>query len=436
MLFKILNISFQMLSQRVYTRNYERDNMEDIDYFNEVANSKEWSDTSKMNYKVAMEQYTDFCGLSFLELLDEAYKDEEDKTPHYRLRLRNRLNSWFSHLKDMGMSKNSIHLKKASIVALYKYAGIHIPELEKISGKSFNNNPSQQLQYEDIITREEIRQSLELADPTLQALILTSVTSGSAKKEVTNMTIKHFIEGTKDYHHLELPSDYTEREQHYFLKKVLKHLDPVQDEIVISFKLVRQKVQKNYYTFCTPECSKAIINMLKERISKRDLTNSKQSNRCHYITFDAKLFKINERYLADRLARINDILELGKAGRYRKLNVHMLRRYFATTLSNPIDGDLDTIMPSEYIDAFEGRSKNSMLSIYAKKNPTELKKVYMAYMYRLVIDVEKYNYKQIEKENKKLRLQAEKVDLLEDKLHEIEENYDLIITKNRKKWLV
>ena len=77
--------------------------------------------------------------------------------------------------------------------------------------------------------------------------------------------------------------------------------------------------------------------MLKERISKRDLTNSKQSNRCHYITFDVKLFKINERYLTDRLARINDIRGLGKAERYRKLNIHMQPRYFATTLSNPID---------------------------------------------------------------------------------------------------
>lgn len=410
--------------------------MNDEEYFNEVANSKEWSYRSRSGYKIAMEQYTEYCGLSFIELLDEAYTDEENKTPHYRLRLRNRLNGFVHHLKDMGMSKNSIHTKKNGVVVLYKYAGIHIPELEKISGKSFNNNPSQQLQYEDIITRDEIRQSLELADPTLQALILTSVTSGSAKKEVTNMTIRHFLEGTRDYHHLDLPNDYSDREQHYFLKKVLKHLDPIKDEIVVTFKLVRQKVQKNYYTFCTPECSNAIINMLKERISKRELTNSRNNNRCKYISFDDKLFKINERYLLERLSRINDILGLEKAGRYRKLNIHMLRRYFATTLSNPIDGDLDTIMPSEYIDAFEGRSKNSMISIYAKKNPSELKKVYMTYMYRLVIDVEKYNYKQIEKENKKLRLQAEKVDLLEDKLNEIEENYDLIISKNREKWLV
>lgn len=58
----------------------------------------------------------------------------------------------------------------------------------------------------------------------------------------------------------------------------------------------------------------------------------------------------------------------------------MLRRYFATTLSNPINGDLDTVMPSEHIDAFEGRSKNSMISIYAKKNPSVKKSVYEVYV--------------------------------------------------------
>ncbi len=93
-------------------------------------------------------------------------------------------------------------------------------------------------------------------------------------------------------------------------------------------------------------------------------------------------------------------------------------------------------MPSEYIDAFKGRSKNSMISIYAKKNPSELKKVYMNYyMYRLVIDLESYKFKDIEDENKELQLKVDKVDLLEDKLKKIEENYDLIFENNKKKWL-
>ena len=408
--------------------------MNDEEYFNQVSESKEWSDKTSKTYRFAYNQYREFCGKSFMELLDEAYQDEEDKTPHYRLQLRTRLNSWINHLKEKGLSKNTISTKKSGIILLYKYAGIHIPELDKISGKAFNNNPSQQLQYEDIITREEIKKSLEIADPTLKAVIITSAVTGSAKNEILSMKIRTFIEGTKEYHQLNVPDNLNSEDQHNFIKEVLKKLSNI-DDVVVTFKLVREKVQKNYYTFCTPECTKHILNMLKERIETREYYNENNRNSHKWIGLDDKLFKINEYYLKDRLKIINETLGLGKAGRYRKLNLHMLRRYFATTLSNPVDGDLDTIMPSEYIDAFEGRSKNSMISIYAKKNPEELKKVYMKYMYRLVIDLESYKFKDIEDENKELQLKVDKVDLLEDKLKKIEENYDLIFENNKKKWL-
>ena len=350
--------------------------MNDEEYFNQVAESKEWSDKTSKTYRFAYNQYREFCGKSFMELLDEAYQDEEDKTPHYRLQLRNRLNSWIKTMKEEGLSKNTISTKKSGIILLYKYAGIHIPELDKISGKAFNNNPSQQIQYEDIITREEIKKSIEIADSTLKAVIITSAVTGSAKNEILSMKIRTFIEGTQEYHQMDIPNNLEVEEQHNFIKEVLEKLSNI-DDVVVTFKLVREKVQKNYYTFCTPECTKHILNMLKERINTREYYNENNRNSHKWIGLDDKLFKINEYYLKDRLKIINETLGLGLAGRYRKLNLHMLRRYFATTLSNPIDGDLDTIMPSEYIDAFEGRSKNSMISIYAKKNPEELKKVYM-----------------------------------------------------------
>ena len=163
-----------------------------------------------------------------------------------------------------------------------------------------------------------------------------------------------------------VPENLNVEDQHNFIKEVLKKLSNI-DDVVVTFKLVREKVQKNYYTFCTPECTKHIIHMLKERIETWEYYNKNNHNPHRWIGLDDKLFKINKDYLHERLAIINETLGLGLAGRYRKLNLHMLRRYFATTLSNPLDGDLDTIMPSEYIDAFEGRSKNSMISIYAKK---------------------------------------------------------------------
>ena len=70
-----------------------------------------------------------------------------------------------------------------------------------------------------------------------------------------------------------------------------------------------------------------------------------------------------------------------------------------------------------------------MISIYTKKNPEEMKKVYMKYMYRLVIDIEAYKYDEVENENKELKVKVDKVNLLEDKLYNIKKNYDLIFEK-------
>ncbi len=266
--------------------------MNDEEYFNQVAESKEWSDKTSKTYRFAYNQYREFCGKSFIELLDEAYQDEEDKTPHYRLRLRNRLNNWINHLKEKGLSKNSISTKKSGIILLYKYAGIHIPELDKISGKAFNNNPSQQLQYEDIITREEIKKSIEIADPTLRALIITSAVTGSAKNEILSMKIRTFIEGTKEYHQMSISDNLEVEDQHNFIKEVLEKLSNIDDDVVVTFKLVREKVQKNYYTSCTPECTKHILNMLKERINTREYYNENNRNSHKWIGLDDSCLRL------------------------------------------------------------------------------------------------------------------------------------------------
>ena len=107
------DICFQMLSHRVFKQwHLEVYIMNDEEYFKQVAESKEWSKQSIKTYRLAYKQYTEFCEKSFIELLDEAYQDEEDKTPHYRLQLRTRLNSWINHLKEKGLSKNNISQRK------------------------------------------------------------------------------------------------------------------------------------------------------------------------------------------------------------------------------------------------------------------------------------------------------------------------------------
>ena len=139
---------------------------------------------------------------------------------------------------------------------------------------------------------------MEIADSTIRSLIITSAVTASAKKEVLSMSIRHFIEGTKEYHQMDIPKNLEVEEQHNFIKKVLEKLDNFED-IVVTFKLVRAKFQKNYYTFCTPECSKHLICMLKERIQTREFYNEKNHNPYKYVVVDDKLFKINQTYLRE-----------------------------------------------------------------------------------------------------------------------------------------
>ena len=40
--------------------------MNDEEYFNQVAESKEWSDKTSKTYRFAYNQYREFCGKSFM----------------------------------------------------------------------------------------------------------------------------------------------------------------------------------------------------------------------------------------------------------------------------------------------------------------------------------------------------------------------------------
>ena len=49
---------------------------------------------------------------------------------------------------------------------------------------------------------------MEISDSPLRALIITSALTGSLQKEeVLIMTIRHFIEDTKDYHQMKIKNE-------------------------------------------------------------------------------------------------------------------------------------------------------------------------------------------------------------------------------------
>ena len=133
--------------------------------------------------------------------------------------------------------------------------------------KNINQNPP--INYKDLPTKEDIKNSLKYANPVMRAVILFMSSSGCARRETLNITIQDFIDATKEYHNSNNIYD------------VLNELKD-NDSIIPTFKIHRQKTNKHYYTFCSPEATTEIFYYL--------------SNIDKELKNEDKLFKIGQYY--------------------------------------------------------------------------------------------------------------------------------------------
>lgn len=390
---------------------YGEDKMEDIkQIIDKIGETKGWSKSTRMIYRSVLKGYLKYQQMTLQELIDEAYQEEEDKTPHHRLTLRRRLIEYFDYLKSQGKSYNTLASTKRGIVNVYKYYGVKIPDLVGFTGKQFTHNPRMSLEYEDIITREEIQELLEVASLNMKALILFSCSSGTALNEVLHITIQDYINATYEYHQ---QRQYNHESDTTYLQRVINKLIEKQEntDIVPTFKLIRRKTAKPYYTFCTPETSKAICQMLDDRIVD------------HKIKLTDRLFGMGRTTIYRHLNQLENICHIGKAGRYKKTTVHMFRRYFATTMANTSDGTYEDIMPEYLIDECEGRSSNKINKVYIKKNPKQLKEQYTKYMSKVYLTKE-HEIEQLKKQVKEDAEVQRQLDSMKHMIQELSESVD------------
>ena len=198
-----------------------------------------------------------------------------------------------------------------------------------------------------------IKNAVEIANPIMKAIILFISSSGCARRETLNLTIGDFINATFEYHNTKNISD------------ALSILNELEDIIPI-FRIRRQKTNKFYFTFCSPEASSAIVDYL-NKLSV-DLKH------------EDKLFKINLYYWNKYFHIINDELDLGKVGEYNKFRSHMLRKFHASSLYNVNQG-----LTLSEIDALQGRGKNSTHSSYFMENPKKIKDKYIKSLKSMLI---------------------------------------------------
>ena len=284
-------------------------------------------------YESSLNRYSEFHNQSLKFLLDEALNEEQKAVPLKERKIKERLMDFRNYLLESELSTSTSKTYFSKVLVFYRHFEVEIPNLPDIQ-----LNKEYEIGYHDLPTKEDIAQAIAISSPLMKAIILFMSSSGTARAETLSLTVNDFIIATKDYH------------KSNDISNVINELSR-KTNVIPTFYLKRIKTNKYYYTFCSFEATTYILNYLKTR---KNLKN------------DDKLFDINESTLTSKFRQINDKMNWGFKGKYRFFRSHTLRKFHASNMQ----------LPSEYIDALQGRGRNKIHETYIKRNPEKLREIY------------------------------------------------------------
>lgn len=373
-------------------------NMNNDTIIDEFVKARRLKKGTAEQYQIALNFYSKFQEKPLSELLSEADAEEEQGIRWKNRKLKQRLLKYRNYLYEKYV-KSTADLKFALIKTFYKHYEIEIHDLPTLNKK--NIKLSVPLKFKDLPDKELIKKALKIANPLMRAIILFISSSGCARAETLSLSVQDYLDATREYHNT---NDISEA------VRVMHDQD-----IVPTFYLKRIKTNKYYFTFCSPEANREIINYL---LLREDLDNDKLS--------ETQLFKCNTAYFERHFAKINNTLNLGKIGAHNKFKSHILRKFHATNLYN-------NKMSLEEIDALQGRSKEATHSSYFTEDPTKLKEKYIQHLDCLTInmdvnqlDIKSPEFVQLENENMTLRDELDKMDDIMARLSVLEEKNKFI----------
>lgn len=365
------------------------------DFLQEIKLYKRLEKSTYKRYKTNINEYSTFNGMSMHELIEEAEHEEEIGIILRKRKIKQRLTLFQDHLTKKNLQPSSIISKMAVIKATYRFHEITIPKLPVIKNINYET-------INDIVTADDIKTAILNSKSTqTQAMILFMASSGTATNETSRITIHDFIKATEKYHNQKNCNN---------IRNIIEILKERSD-VVPTFHLIRQKTNYPYYTFCTPEATKKIIQMLEERYKYRE-----------YDENDL-LFDMSTRAICRRFSRLNDKCGFGWKSNRRFFHAHNLRKYFVTTCFNE---GLDYIT----IDFMCGHKLDAIKEAYVKASPEKQKKKYIAFMDNLTF-FDKVTYDTITSKEKQELLELREYKIkTEARIVKLEQMLDIITDIN------
>ena len=329
--------------------------MKNMTILEQLQRERNLADNTLQVYNRSTRYYEELTDHTIRELLDIADDEETDNIRWKNTQTR----KWILEYRDWlytNYNVSTAQLYLTAILTIYRHFEITIPPLPYYSTKHSRRTPP--INYNDLPDRQILAECLQVASPLVKSIILFMSSSGISRVDLLGLTIGDYLEATSSYH------DHQES-----VKYAIK--DMLDEDIVPTFHLRRQKTGQSYFTFCSHEACKSI--------------NAYLLTRTEILTRTRPLFKINPRYINMIFERLNGYFDLGKVGNYNRLRPHMLRKYHASQLA-------EAGMSTEHINLLQGRKVGGVAhESYIRIRPETLREEYIeALPYLVVEDINKY----------------------------------------------
>ena len=354
----------------------------------EIFLERNSSENTQKSYQRAVNQFELYFDKHLTEIITIAEHEEDQHIPWRKSTLRKYLIEFRSYLYDKYKSKTA-KLYLTLIISIFRHYEFMVPKLPRFS-EDIEVIP---ILPEDIPDREMLQKCLDISPPLLSAFALFTSSSGMSRSDTLNLTVHDYLEATKEYHN--------SRDN---VSLAIKQMNTSELDIIPVFEhLTRQKTNQPYYTFCSHEAAEAINNyLITRKVLVYDVTGKVIGARD--VTPEDPLFDVSYQWIGDLFEEINTKLNLGKAGRYNRFTIHMMRRYHATQL-------YEAGMSEDKINLLQGRTPKSVIhESYIRVKLEDLKEEYIQCLpYIVVSEIDKVKTKMdiVVEENENLKTENE-----------------------------
>lgn len=332
---------------------------------------------TKLIYVDCLRSYTEFLKKTPEQIIIESEEDIKSGKLMRERRIVNDLREFREHLDSSDIAPMSIKSRLTGVRSFYNYYNIQLPVLPRSATKA-----RPQTKHREIPNKNDIRDILNIADPLEKTIVLTGVASGLAINEISNLKVQEFLDGYD------------------------------KETEITTLHLIREKVGYEFYTFLTPEASRAVLAYLefRNRTSERNNALMQEHLQKQRVNYDNKgkaigylfigryipseFLTLKNRKEAEELRKLEprsiqkiyrELSERARkaspSGEWNLIRSHNIRRlYNSTMLANRAE--------LFFVDFTMGHQIDSTRDAYYRADPKALREEYKKYIPYLTIQKE------------------------------------------------